>query len=70
MSGNMFHLLRTKRFAPLFITQFMGAFNDNVFKNALVFLITYKIAIDQGWDNAAVIVPLAGGVFIAPFFLF
>jgi len=70
VSGNMLHLLRSKRFAPLFITQFMGAFNDNLFKNALVFLITYKIAIDQGWDNAAVIVPLAGGVFIAPFFLF
>ncbi len=70
MSGNLFHLLRTKRFAPLFVTQFLGAFNDNVFKNALVFLITYKIAIDQGWDNVEVIVPLAGGIFIAPFFLF
>lgn len=70
MSGNLFHLLKTKRFAPLFVTQFLGAFNDNVFKNALVFLITYKIAIDQGWDNVQVIVPLAGGIFIAPFFLF
>jgi len=54
----------------LFVTQFLGAFNDNVFKNALVFLITYKIAIDQGWDNVQVIVPLAGGIFIAPFFIF
>lgn len=70
MSGNLFHLLRYRRFAPLFVTQFLGAFNDNVFKNALVFLITYKIAIDQGWDNVQVIVPLAGGIFIAPFFLF
>ncbi|MBL4800544.1 MAG: acyl-[ACP]--phospholipid O-acyltransferase [Emcibacter sp.] len=70
MSGNLFGLLKTKRFAPLFVTQFLGAFNDNVFKNALVFLITYKIAIDQGWDNVQVIVPLAGGIFIAPFFLF
>lgn len=70
MSGSLFHLLKTKRFAPLFVTQFLGAFNDNVFKNALVFLITYKIAIDQGWDNVQVIVPLAGGIFIAPFFLF
>ena len=70
MSGNLFHLLKTKRFAPLFVTQFLGAFNDNVFKNALVFLITYKIAIDQGWDNVQVIVPLAGGIFIAPFFIF
>ncbi len=70
MSGNLFHLLGYKRFAPLFITQFLGAFNDNVFKNALVFLITYKIALDQGWDNVQVIVPLAGGIFIAPFFIF
>ncbi|WP_204602403.1 acyl-[ACP]--phospholipid O-acyltransferase [Paremcibacter congregatus] len=70
MSGNLFNLLKTKRFAPLFVTQFMGAFNDNVFKNALVFLVTYKIAVEQGWDNAAVIVPLAGGLFILPFFLF
>ena len=70
MSGSLFHLLKTKRFAPLFVTQFLGAFNDNVFKNALVFLITYKIAFDQGWDNVQVIVPLAGGIFIAPFFLF
>ncbi len=54
----------------MFVTQFLGAFNDNVFKNALVFLITYKIAIDQGWDNVQVIVPLAGGIFIAPFFIF
>lgn len=66
----MFLLLKSKRFAPLFVTQFLGAFNDNVFKNALVFLITYKIAIDQGWDNVQVIVPLAGGIFIAPFFIF
>jgi len=66
----MFHLLKVRRFAPLFITQFFGAFNDNVFKNALVFLVTYKIAIDQGWDNVQTIVPLAGAVFIAPFFLF
>ncbi len=70
LSGNLFHLLRVRRFAPLFVTQFMGAFNDNVFKNALVFLITYKIAVDQGWDHVEVFVPLAGGVFIAPFFLF
>ena len=70
MSGNLFHLLKVRRFAPLFVTQFMGAFNDNVFKNALVFLVTYKIAVEQGWTNSAVIVPLAGGLFILPFFLF
>ena len=37
-------LLRSRRFLPLFLTQFLGAFNDNVFKNALVMLITYRLA--------------------------
>ena len=35
-------LLRRRRFAAIFWTQFLGAFNDNLFKNALVILITYK----------------------------
>jgi len=37
-------ILKTRRFLPLFITQFLGAFNDNVFKNALAMLITFKLA--------------------------
>jgi len=61
------HLLRSRRFAPLFWTQFLGAFNDNVFKNALVILITFKIATDV---NEATLVVLSGGLFILPFFLF
>ncbi|MEO1483530.1 MAG: hypothetical protein AAFU77_15590 [Myxococcota bacterium] len=35
-------LMRNRRFAPLFWTQFLGAFNDNLFKNALVILVTYR----------------------------
>ena len=35
-------LLRTRRFAPFFLTQFLGAFNDNLFKNALVILVAYR----------------------------
>jgi len=69
MLSNQFSLLFTRRFLPLFVTQFLGAFNDNVFKNSLVFLITYKIALEQGL-NAQIIVVLAGGIFILPFFLF
>jgi len=34
--SSQFHLLQERRFAPFFVTQFLGAFNDNVFKNALV----------------------------------
>lgn len=62
-------LFTTKRFLPLFLTQFLGAFNDNLLKNALVMLVTYQIATKTG-DNAQVLVTLAAGLFILPFFLF
>ena len=58
-------LLRQRRFAPLFWTQFFSAFNDNFLKNGLVFLILFKLA---GPDGEALIA-LASGVLIAPFFL-
>jgi acyl-[acyl-carrier-protein]-phospholipid O-acyltransferase/long-chain-fatty-acid--[acyl-carrier-protein] ligase len=61
----MFSLLTSRRFAPLFLTQLFSAFNDNFLKNALVFLILYRI----GGDSAPTLVTAAGGVFIAPFFL-
>ena len=69
MSESQFHLLRTTRFLPLFATQFLGALNDNVFKNALVVLIIYRIAAAAGM-NGQVLVTLAAGIFILPFFLF
>lgn len=61
--------LFTRRFLPLFITQFLGAFNDNFLKNALVILITYTIAIRSG-ENAHMLITVAAGLFILPFFLF
>jgi 1-acyl-sn-glycerol-3-phosphate acyltransferase len=60
-------LMRTRRFLPYFATQFLGAFNDNVFKNALIILITFKLARDQ---NVAVLINTAAALFIVPFFLF
>lgn len=66
MSGS-FKLLSTKRFLPLFIAQFLGAFNDNVFKNAMVILLTYRAAETLRPD---LLVPLAAGLFILPFFIF
>ena len=65
----MFALLTARRFAPLFVTQFLGAFNDNLFKTAMLFLITFHLA---GVDvrSAATMVTAAAGVFIVPFFLF
>lgn len=59
------NLMKERRFAPYFLTQFLGAFNDNVFKNALVILLTYKIVS----DHSNILVNLAAIVFILPFFL-
>lgn len=58
-----------RRFAPLYWTQFLGALNDNVFKNALVIMVTFKNVTVWGLDKNSV-VALAGGLFILPFFLF
>ena len=69
MLHSQFRLLATRRFLPLFITQALGAFNDNVFKNALVILITYSLAA-QAELNAQLMVTAAAGIFILPFFLF
>lgn len=62
-------LITSKRFLPLFVTQFLGAFNDNLLKNALVILITYNLAVSGG-QNPQILVTIAAGVFILPFFLF
>ena len=51
------------------MTQFLGAFNDNVFKNALIILITYYAA-DQFHIDSSILVTAAAGIFILPFFLF
>lgn len=63
------HLLKSKRFLPLFITQFFGAFNDNVFKNAFLIWFTYDIASKLNM-NAQLMVTIASGLFVVPFFLF
>lgn len=59
------HLLRTRRFLPLLVTQTLGALNDNLFKNALVVL-----ALFQAGEHGPVLVALSGGVFILPYVLF
>ncbi len=53
---------------PLFLTQFLGAFNDNLFKSALVTLITFDLAAKYGL-NAPVLITVVAGLFILPFFL-
>ncbi len=68
-SQNQFHLLRERRFNFYFLTQFLGAFNDNVYKNALIILFTYQTAILTLYDTHT-LVNLSAGLFILPFFLF
>lgn len=61
------HLLRSRRFLPLFITQLLGAFNDNLYKNAMVLFVVYSIYNSQ--EAEAQFSALASGLFILPFFL-
>lgn len=61
-------LLRQRRFLPYFITQFLGAFNDNVYKNALVILIAFQAT--QQHLNSDTLINISAGLFILPFFLF
>ncbi|NJL24595.1 MAG: MFS transporter [Calothrix sp. SM1_5_4] len=58
-----------RRFRPLFWTQFFGAMNDNILKNALVIMVQYQGLSVVGLGPGS-IVALAGGIFILPFFLF
>jgi 1-acyl-sn-glycerol-3-phosphate acyltransferase len=66
---SQFRLLTERRFAPFFATQFLGAFNDNVFRNGLVILITFQ-GVQVAGMNASQLANVAGALFILPFFLF
>jgi MFS family permease len=61
------HLLRHRRFLPLFVTQFLGAFNDNLYRTAMVMLVIYGIYRSEAQE--ATFSAIAGGLFILPFFL-
>ena len=69
MPNSQWQLLKTSRFLPLFITQFLGAFNDTLFKTALLTFITFTLAQHQA-QRSEILVSLAQGIFILPFFLF
>ncbi|MGU3536304.1 acyl-[ACP]--phospholipid O-acyltransferase [Methylobacterium sp. A54F] len=65
-------LMTARRFAPLFWCQFFSAFNDNFLKNALAFLILFRIgdaASEAGGGHASILITLASAVFIGPFFI-
>ena len=70
MSGSsQFLLLSQRRFAPFFGTQFLGALNDNIFRNGLVILITFQGVKVLGMGHT-VLANVAAFLFILPFFLF
>ena len=64
---NALHLVRSRRFLPIFTTQFLGAFNDNLFRTAMVMLVIYGIYRDAAQE--ATFSAIAGALFILPFFL-
>src|SRR5688500_15310709 len=80
MSSSLGSLLTSRRFAPLFVTQFLGAFNDNLLKNALGIYVIYVLVTGTGADaavdlfgarvGASTLILIAQTLFIAPFFLF
>ena len=63
------HLLKSRRFLPMFLTQFFGALNDNVYKQALLLVFTYGL-ISQQSANVSTLNNLAALLFILPYFIF
>ena len=66
---SLFGLFNTRRFLPFFLTQFSGALNDNLFKNALL-VVFVSSSVSEGLGNPNTLVNIAAGLFILPFFLF
>lgn len=66
---SQFHLLTEQRFGPFFVTQFLGAFNDNFYKNSMMILLAFQGASITTMSSNLVI-QLSGALFILPFFLF
>jgi 1-acyl-sn-glycerol-3-phosphate acyltransferase len=66
---SQFSLLTQRRFGPFFLTQFLGALNDNVFRNGLVILVTFQGILIAGMDHGNLAI-FAAFLFILPFFLF
>lgn len=67
-AANQFALLRTRRFLPLFLVQFLGALNDQVFQKAFVALVTFRLA-DRIGADVAMLGVIASALFILPFAL-
>ena len=66
---SQFALLKSQSFLPLFVTQAIGAFNDNALRNAIAVLITFDLAEKQGW-NPTLFVQAGSALFVLPYLLF
>jgi len=69
LSTSSLQLLKKKRFLPVFLTMFLGSFNDNLFKNGLIILATFNSAYATAMGTPQ-LAALASGIFVLPFFLF
>jgi len=63
------HLLSSRRYLPLLLTQFLGALNDNFFKTAVVMLVTYRLSSTAGIAPHRLVI-LAGALYMLPYILF
>ncbi len=68
MANSQFELLKQRRFLPFFLTQALGAFNDNVFRNAMLALMVYQMGLST--EQSTLYANLAPALFILPYFLF
>ena len=66
--ASQFQLFKRRRFSAMFFTQFLGAFNDNIFKQALILVLTYTAASQLGVE-VSILNNLAAMLFILPYFL-
>lgn len=69
LMASQFQLFKRRRFSAMFFTQFLGAFNDNIFKQALILVLTYTAASQIGIE-VSILNNLAAMLFILPYFLF
>ena len=69
MKNNFFSLIRDRGFGPLFWIQLLGAFHDNLFRQALVIMVTYGVGLKIGFSHA-LLIPMVSAIAISPFFLF
>jgi acyl-[acyl-carrier-protein]-phospholipid O-acyltransferase/long-chain-fatty-acid--[acyl-carrier-protein] ligase len=69
VNNNFFSLIRDKGFGPLFWIQLLGAFHDNLFRQALVIMVTYGVGVKVGFSHA-LLIPMVSAIAISPFFLF